>query len=105
MQRNILIIGSNGYVSAIAADSGDEVWRTKLRDGLMGGSYGAVVSVLLDNDKIFAGCSGRIYCLDSLTGKILWNNDLKGMGYNVISLARPGISTQFITKVETSNAG
>jgi len=103
MQRNILIVGSNGFVSAIAADSGNELWRTKLRDGIMGGSYGSIVSVLIDGDKIFAGCSGRLYCLDSLTGKILWNNDLKGMGYNVISLAAPGVSTQFLTKTETSN--
>jgi outer membrane protein assembly factor BamB len=100
MQRNILVIGTNGHVLAIAGDSGDELWRTKLRNavGL------SAVNVLLDGDKIFAGSSGHIYCLDALTGKILWQNDLKGMGYSVISLGRPGVTAQFVTQ-ENSTAG
>ena len=100
MEKNMLIIGCNGYVSAINAGNGQELWRTKLRDGLLGGSRGSDVSVLIDGDQIFAGCYGRIYALDAASGKILWDNDLKGMGYNEVALARQGTSTQYITRVE-----
>jgi len=106
MGNDILIIGSNGYVSAIRTSDGSELWRTKLREGFFGGSGGCDVSVLIEGDKIFAGCAGRIYALRTSDGKILWNNDLKGMGYNQVALAKEGTSVQFITRVEgtTSSA-
>ena len=96
----MLIIGCNGYVAAISADDGKERWRTKLREGVLGGSRGSDVSVLIDGDHIFAGCHGRIYALKAADGDILWDNDLKGMGFNEVALARQGTNTQFITRVE-----
>ncbi|MFD1000943.1 PQQ-binding-like beta-propeller repeat protein [Ohtaekwangia kribbensis] len=100
MENDILIIGSNGYVSAIQTSDGCELWRTKLREGFFGGSGGCDVSVLIEGDKIFAGCAGRIYALRTSDGKILWDNDLKGMGYNQVALAKEGTSIQFITRIE-----
>lgn len=100
MQKNILVIGCNGYVSAILANTGEELWRTKLRDGVFGGSRGYDVSVMIEDDKVYAGCYGRIYALNAADGSVLWSNELKGMGYNEISLAKQGISTQFITRTE-----
>ncbi|MFT3826576.1 MAG: PQQ-binding-like beta-propeller repeat protein [Chitinophagaceae bacterium] len=105
MQKDILIIGCNGYVSAISANTGEELWRTKLREGILGGSRGCDVSVLIDGDKIFAGCYGHIHALRASDGEILWSNNLKGMGYNEVSLARQGTSTQFITRVEHTDPG
>ncbi|WP_276481795.1 PQQ-binding-like beta-propeller repeat protein [Paraflavitalea pollutisoli] len=104
MQKDLLIIGCNGFVSAVRANSGEEIWRTKLREGTFGGSRGNDVSVLMDGDKIFAGCFGRIYCLRVSDGEIQWSNDLKGMGYNEVALARQGNNTQFITRVEHSQS-
>lgn len=100
MERDIIIIGCNGYVSAINASDGREVWRTKLWSNIVGGSRGSDVSVLIDGDKIFAGCSGRLFALNASDGNILWENDLKGIGYNEVAIARQGTSTQFITRVE-----
>jgi len=100
MQKDLLIIGCNGFVSAIHANNGEELWRTKLREGLLGGSRGSDVSVLIDGDQIYAGCHGRIYALRTADGQILWSNDLKGMGFNEVALARQGTNTQFITRVE-----
>lgn len=105
MQKNLLIIGCNGYVSAILANNGEELWRTKLRDGVFGGSRGSDVSVLIDGDQIYAGCNGRIFALKTSDGEILWANDLKGMGFNEVALARQGTNTQFITRVEQTSAG
>ncbi|MBN9383016.1 MAG: PQQ-binding-like beta-propeller repeat protein [Chitinophagaceae bacterium] len=100
MQKDLLIIGCNGYVSAILTNNGEECWRTKLRQGVLGGSRGSDVSVLIDGEQVFAGCNGRIYALRTSNGEILWENDLKGMGFNEVALARQGTSTQFITRVE-----
>jgi outer membrane protein assembly factor BamB len=100
MDKKLLIIGSNGYVSALDAHTGEELWRTMLREGFLGGSGGKDVSVLIDGDRIYAGCAGRVYALKASNGEILWSNDLKKMGYNEVALALPGIHTQFITRVE-----
>jgi outer membrane protein assembly factor BamB len=100
MQKDLLIIGCNGFVSDIHTNNGEELWRTKLREGLLGGSRGSDVSVLIDGDQIYAGCHGRIYALRTSDGQILWSNELKGMGFNEVALARQGTNTQFITRVE-----
>ncbi len=36
--------------------------------------------MLLDGDRLIASSSGNLYCLDALTGKILWHNPMKGYG-------------------------
>jgi outer membrane protein assembly factor BamB len=38
------------------------------------------VTLLLDGDRLIVSTNGYIYCLDPLTGEILWNNPLKGYG-------------------------
>ena len=103
MQNDTLIIGCNGFVSTIRINNGEEIWRTKLRDGIFGGSRGREVSVLIDGDQVFAGCHGRLYALAAQDGKILWSNELKGMGFNEVALAQQGTSTQFITRVENTH--
>ncbi|NOS72223.1 MAG: PQQ-binding-like beta-propeller repeat protein [Verrucomicrobia bacterium] len=104
MNSEPLIIGSNGYVSRIDVVTGQELWRTKLLSGLLGGSSCTDVSVLLREQFVFAGTHGHLFCLDLATGKILWKNELKGMGYNDVALAMEGVSIQFLTKVERSHS-
>lgn len=55
MEKDILIIGCSSYVSAIYSGNGQELWRTKLREGVLGGSRGSDVSVLIDGGQVFAG--------------------------------------------------
>jgi len=98
-----LIIGTNGYVLAIDTETGNELWRTKLRDGILGGSRGSDVSVMLDDKTIYAGCAGRIYAID-LNGSILWSNELPGLGHSIVSLSKNGTSVQFITRVAESSS-
>lgn len=95
-----LYIGSNGFVSAIHPKTGREVWRTVLRQGLLGGSSGQDVCVLEDQGRVFAGSCGRLYAIDGATGEILWENELKGMGYNDVTLAMAGKCIQYVTTVE-----
>ena len=96
-----LIIGTNGFVSAIDIATGKELWRTRLREGILGGSRGSDVSVLVEDNIIYAGCSGRIYALKTSDGSILWDNELKGLGFNEVALAKTGTSVQFIMRAET----
>jgi outer membrane protein assembly factor BamB len=71
--EQLIFIGLNGYVVALHRDSGEIVWSNeKLHSGY--------VTLLLDGDRLIASTSGYIYCLDPLTGKILWHNPMKGYG-------------------------
>jgi outer membrane protein assembly factor BamB len=45
---------------------------------------------------VFAGSQGHLFCLDAATGAMLWQNGLKGMGYNDVTLAIAGKSIQFV---------
>jgi outer membrane protein assembly factor BamB len=103
MAKDFLIIGCNGFVSAIETQTGKELWRTKLKEGVLGSSRGHDVSVLYDTDKIFAGCYGRIYALDPSDGHIIWSNNLEGIGFNEVALAMQGTNTHFITRVERND--
>ena len=79
-----LVIGSNGFVSAVDPASGQEIWRRQLQTGIFTSTGGADVSVLVRGDIVFAGAAGHLFCLSTHTGEILWSNELPGMGHNDI---------------------
>ena len=94
-----LIIGTNGSIAAIESSTGEILWATELRTGgLLSSTRGEDVSVVLKDGHVFAGCSGHLFCLSVETGEILWHNDLKGFGHNDVSLAREGVSVQYLEK-------
>ncbi len=39
------------------------------------------------SDTVIAASNGKLYALDPLTGKLLWKDGLKGMGYSLCCLA------------------
>jgi outer membrane protein assembly factor BamB len=65
---------------ALDRDTGEIVWSNNQMKG-------GHVTFLLDGDRLIASTNGYIFCLDPLTGQILWNNPMKGYGYGVASLA------------------
>lgn len=96
----LLLIGINGHVSAIDPRNGHQLWVTKLEGGsFLASTSHQDVSVLLHDGVVFAGCFGHLFGLDASTGRILWHNELAGMGHNDISLAMDGVSVQFQQKV------
>jgi len=99
-----LIIGSNGYVAAIDVMDGRELWRTALQTGIFSTTSHSDVSVLVQGGFVLAGSRGHLFCLDAENGSILWHNELKGMGYNDVSLAMQNVSVQFLQKVERSSS-
>ncbi len=77
----LVFIGFNSRIAALDRDTGEVVWTWKSTAG------SGFVSVLLDGDRLIASVQGYTYCLDTLTGKQMWHNPLKGMGTGVPCLA------------------
>ena len=84
--RDMIVVGIGGYAAAIDRATGSEVWRTKLR----GSDF---VNVAIDERDVFASTRGRLYCLDSTTGTIKWENELTGLGWGLVGIAGTGAVT------------
>jgi outer membrane protein assembly factor BamB len=76
----MIFVGIGGYAAAIDRATGSEIWRTKLR----GSDF---VNVAVDGRDVFATTRGRLYCLDTTTGTIKWENELKGLGWGLVGIA------------------
>jgi outer membrane protein assembly factor BamB len=69
----LIFVGLNGYAVALHRDTGEIVWsNNELRSGY--------VTLLLDGDRLVVSTGGYIFCLDPLTGTVLWNNEMSGYG-------------------------
>jgi outer membrane protein assembly factor BamB len=76
----LIFVGFNGKAMALDRDTGEIVWTYNQM-------HGGNVTFLLDGDRLIASTNGYIYCLDPLTGQILWHNPMKGCGWGIASLA------------------
>jgi outer membrane protein assembly factor BamB len=77
---DLVIIGIKGTVLALYRETGQEVWRTKLK----GCDF---TNLTRDGDRVYAAASGELFCLEGATGAVLWNNPLKGMGFGIVTIA------------------
>ena len=73
-----LYIGIGGHLVAVAASSGEELWRCKLK----GSSY---VTVSVRRTAVYAGAAGELFCVDPSSGRIRWQNRLPALGRGVIA--------------------
>ncbi len=78
-QKN-LFIGIKGHVVCIQKSDGNERWRTKLRSS-------DITSVMVTDDAIIATTGGYLYALNPISGNVLWENPLKGLGMGVSTLS------------------
>ncbi len=90
---------------AIDASSGAEIWRTKLQEGLLKATAYQDVSVIVRDGVIYAGSQGHLFALDAGSGRVLWHNPMKGLGFNDISLTFEGVSVQYIQKEVRGSSG
>jgi len=95
-----LYIGTNAHVVALDPWTGDELWRTKLPRCLTG----AIVSLTVKHHLLFAGAAGRVWCLDKRDGRVLWQNNLPGLGYQCVQLAIEGASATTGSQGATARA-
>lgn len=86
-QKNYLFIFSNGKVAAINKADGQIAWEVKLKDYLTNATVLMYGQISVEGDKIFVGSSGILLCLSTKDGALIWKNELKGWGYQFVSLA------------------
>jgi len=88
LSENLVFLGNSvDGLKAFRRDSGAEVWRFQVKNGLEG--------LTLNNDKVYFGAGdGFFYCLDSSTGQVVWKKSL-----NTESLTRPLILDSYIYHV------
>ena len=96
---DILIVGTRGYLLAFEKCSGNPVWKYQFEKSAWATGSG-FVSTLVDGDKLFAGCYGKIYCFDLVKGALLWQDNLKGNGFGVVSFAVQGASSNPMPNAE-----
>jgi outer membrane protein assembly factor BamB len=82
-RTSLIFIGISGTVIALDRGTGQEVWRTALK----GGDF---VNVVLLDDTLYATAKGELFCLDPATGNLRWQNQLKGLGRGLVTIAASG---------------
>lgn len=88
---NNLYILSNGRVAAIDKTSGEIVWEVKLRTYVKTSLNYTIGQITFEHNKLFVAVSGILLCLEATDGSLIWKNELKGWGYNFVSVANAGI--------------
>ncbi len=76
----LVFVGIGKSVVALNRATGELVWARRLK----GYDF---VNVVLDDGRIFATSRGEIFCLDPLSGDVLWHNPLKGFGVGLATIA------------------
>lgn len=79
--NDLLFIGFNSRVVALAKMDGHLVWEWKSPKG---SGYAAVH---VDGNQVFVSVDGYTYALDPFSGGERWHNNLKGLGTGVPCLA------------------
>lgn len=84
---NVVLLGIKNSVHAFDRKDGRPAWSTKLPGSSFGGDF---VILHADGLQVFAYASGQLTCLELSTGRILWTDPLKGLGYGLATLVTPG---------------
>lgn len=85
--KNTLFIFSNGRVAAIDKKTGNINWEIKIKEYLGSGMRYYYGQISVEDDKLFVASSGMLLCISAKDGSFIWKNELKGWGYQFISMA------------------
>ncbi|MCR9243903.1 MAG: PQQ-binding-like beta-propeller repeat protein [bacterium] len=77
---DLIFVGFNRRAAALNRDTGDIVWEWKSPKG------SGAVAMMLDGERVIAAVNGYTFCLDALTGRQVWMNEMKGFGMGVTCL-------------------
>ncbi len=83
---DIILLGLKGHVTALHRNSGKKLWSTALPRGFFADDF---VSLVSDSTRVYAYGWGKLFCLELSSGKILWTNDLPGLGSGLGMLCVP----------------
>lgn len=76
-----LYVGANGKIAVIDAGTGKTIKEITLNKTLLKSGNG-FVNMIKKDGFIYAHTYGRLHCVEITSGKIIWSNELKGMGYD-----------------------
>jgi outer membrane protein assembly factor BamB len=79
--EDLVYVGFNRRVIALDRYTGDIKWDWKSPKG------SGFPSILVDGDRLIVSIQGYTYCLEPITGAMVWENELKGFGTGIPSLA------------------
>jgi len=86
-----IIAAGHRLAACLDRATGAITWQTKIK------GLSSPTSIALDKKvpggQIILGCSGLLFSLWAETGELLWENGLKGWGYNHLCLRVPGALT------------
>jgi outer membrane protein assembly factor BamB len=82
----LIYVGIKNSVVALDSATGAEMWRAKLK----GSDF---VTVLFDGQSLVAANAGEVFALDPKNGSVLWHNNMKGLGLDIVSLASSRVPT------------
>ncbi len=80
-----LYVGARGKIAVIEGGTGKTVKEIILNPSWLKTGNG-FVNMIKAGNCIYAHTYGRLYCVDAGSGRVLWSNALKGMGYDLTSL-------------------
>jgi len=98
-EPEVIYVGTGRHVAALYRDTGVEIWRKPLPGGASG-----IVSLLLKGKQLFVGHSGRVYCLDADSGRMLWENGLPRTGYNPVIMTMAGVGASGMVAIAANIA-
>lgn len=84
--REIAIEGHNGYAIGVDLRSGECLWRTTVS------TMGRISSFIEHKGVVYVFCCGTLHAIDPVSGRVLWTDALKGLGY-----CNGGLATMFKT--------
>ena len=79
--EDLVFVGFNKKVIALDRYNGTVVWDWKSPKG------SGFPSIMVDGDRLIVSVQGYTYCLEPITGALVWENELKGYGPGIPSLA------------------
>lgn len=96
LEDRIFACDDGGLIVALIAETGDELWRCALDISVLGSPNYQVRKSEEGDTEIFIyiidQASGALYCLDGVTGKVLWKSDTEVGRCD----ATPGVSDDFV---------
>lgn len=105
MKDSHIFLGLNSSVVCIEAKSGEIIWKKVVGSGFGEG----FVSLALAETSVFAHTRGKIYCLDRVTGSLLWMNPLEGLGFGTAFICCDSTPTHYgdsaLKKEDARSAG
>ena len=101
-KTNHLYILSNGRVAAINKKDGEIIWEVKLRQYVSRTMSFYFGQISVEDNKLFIGSSGILLCLSTKDGSLIWKNELKGWGYQFVSMAN--VNSESASAAATSAA-